>query len=60
MTSDIDTRIERSIREEGEIRQLNDGHGHEQPTFLAWRKRSEAAIAENSEPTPNSQRNFEA
>ena len=46
MTSDIDTRIERSIREEGEIRQLNDGHGHEQPTFLAWRKRSEAAIAE--------------
>jgi hypothetical protein len=46
MTSDIDTRIERSLREEGEIRQLNDGHGHEQPTFLAWRKRSEAAIAE--------------
>jgi hypothetical protein len=46
MTSDIDTRIERSIREEGEIRQLNDGHGHEQPTFLAWRKRSEAAVAE--------------
>jgi hypothetical protein len=46
MTSDIDTRIERSLREEAEIRQLNDGHGHEQPTFLAWRKRSEAAIAE--------------
>jgi hypothetical protein len=46
MTSDIDTRIERSIREEEEIRQLNDGHGHEQPTFLAWRKRSEAAVAE--------------
>ena len=46
MTSDIDTRIERSLREEGEIRQLNDGHGHEQATFLAWRKRSEAALAE--------------
>ena len=46
MTSDIDTRIERSLREEGEIRQLNDGHGHEQPAFLAWRERSEAAIAE--------------
>jgi hypothetical protein len=46
MTSDIDTRIERSLREEGEIRQLNDGHGHEQAAFLAWRKRSEAAIAE--------------
>ena len=46
MTSDIDTRIERSLREEGEIRQLNDGHGHEQPTFLAWRERSEAALAE--------------
>ena len=46
ITSDIDTRIEQSLQEEGEIRQLNDGHGHEQPTFLAWRKRSEAAIAE--------------
>ena len=46
MTSDIDTRIERLLREEGEIRQLNDGHGHEQPAFLAWRERSEAAIAE--------------
>ena len=46
MTSDIDTRIERSLREEGEIRQLNDGHGHEQPAFLAWRERSEAAVAE--------------
>lgn len=46
MTSDIDTRIERSLQEEEEIRQLNDGHGHEQPTFLAWRKRSEAAVAE--------------
>jgi len=46
MTSDIDTSIERLLREEGDIRHLNDGHGHEQPTFLAWRKRSEAAIAE--------------
>jgi hypothetical protein len=46
MTSDIDTRIEGLLREEGDIRQLNDGHGHEQPTFLAWRKRSEAALAE--------------
>ena len=46
MTSDIDTRIEGLLREEGEIRQLNDGHGHEQPTFLAWRERSEAALAE--------------
>ena len=46
MTSDIDTNIERLLREEGDIRVLNDGHGHEQPTFLAWRKRSEAAIAE--------------
>jgi len=46
MASDIDTSIERLLREEGDIRQLNDGHGHEQPTFLAWRKRGEAAIAE--------------
>jgi hypothetical protein len=46
MTSDIDTRIERLLQEEGDIRQLNDGHGHEEPSFLAWRKRSEAAIAE--------------
>ena len=46
MTSDIDTRIEGLLREEGDIRQLNDGHGHEQPTFLAWRERSEAALAE--------------
>jgi hypothetical protein len=46
MTSEIDTRIERSLQEEEEIRQLNDGHGHEQPTFLAWRKRSEAAVTE--------------
>jgi hypothetical protein len=46
MTSDIDTRIEGLLREEGEIRQLNDGHGHEQPTFLAWRERSEASLAE--------------
>jgi len=46
MTSDIDTRIEQLLREEGDIRELNDGHGHEQPTFLAWRERSEAAIAE--------------
>jgi hypothetical protein len=46
MTSDIDTRIEGLLREEEDIRQLNDGHGHEQPTFLAWRERSEAALAE--------------
>jgi hypothetical protein len=46
MTSDIDTRIEGLLREEEDIRQLNDGHGHEEPTFLAWRKRSEAALAE--------------
>jgi hypothetical protein len=46
MTSDIDTRIEGLLREEGDIRQLNDGHGHEQPTFLAWRERSEAALTE--------------
>jgi hypothetical protein len=46
MTSDIDTRIEGLLREEGDIRQLNDGHGHEEPTFLAWRERSEAALAE--------------
>ena len=46
MTSDIDTRIEGLLREEGDIRQLNDGHGHDQPTFLAWRERSEAALAE--------------
>jgi len=46
MASDIDTSIERLLREEGDVRQLNDGHGHEQPSFLAWRKRSEAAIAE--------------
>ena len=46
MTSDIDTRIEGLLREEEDIRQLNDGHGHEEPTFLAWRERSEAALAE--------------
>jgi hypothetical protein len=46
MTSDIDTRIEGLLREEEDIRQLNDGHGHEEPTFLAWRERGEAAIAE--------------
>jgi len=46
MTSDIDTRIEGLLREEEDIRQLNDGHGHEEPTFLAWRERSEAALTE--------------
>lgn len=46
MTSDIDTRIEGLLGEEEDIRQLNDGHGHEEPTFLAWRERSEAALAE--------------
>ena len=46
MTSDIDTRIEGLLREEEDIRRLNDGHGHEEPTFLAWRERSEAALAE--------------
>jgi hypothetical protein len=46
MTSDIDTRIEGLLREEEDIRQLNDGHGHEEPTLLAWRERSEAALAE--------------
>jgi hypothetical protein len=46
MTSDIDTRIEGLLREEEDIRQLNDGRGHEEPTFLAWRERSEAALAE--------------
>ena len=46
MTSDVDTRIEGLLREEEDIRQLNDGHGHDEPTFLAWRERSEAALAE--------------
>lgn len=46
MANDVDTRIDKLLRESEAIRQLNDGDGEDHPTFVAWRKRAETAVAE--------------